>query len=78
MICVHSLNNFLINPKHLDFLATDKANVVQTIEENLVKNIKRMKINIVGGYSILQDNPKAVERLLREFCLSRLPPNVVF
>ncbi len=53
MICVHSLNNFLINPKHLDFLATDKANFVQTIRETLVRNIKRMKINIVGGYSVI-------------------------
>jgi hypothetical protein len=53
LICVHSLNNCLINPKHLDFLATDKANYAQTIRETLSRSIKRMKINIDGGYSVL-------------------------
>ena len=78
MICVHSLNNCLINPKHLDFLATDQANPVHTIKDALLRNVKRMKLNIAGGYSVLQDNPMDVEKILMEFSLSKLPPNVVF
>jgi len=37
-----------------------------------------MKINIDGGYSVLEDNPKKVMRILKEFCLSKLPENNVF
>jgi hypothetical protein len=53
---VHSLNNCLVNTLHLDFLATNLLSKTKTIRGTLAKNIKRMKINIDGGYAVLNDN----------------------